>query len=91
MQEAAAQEYFGIVDDQHSVEAAVRDLPPSLCKIKGDLLLIEMAVNEVCECVRICLHVSRCVCPTGYFVMRKSIPVFMHTMPDNFVTVMLLL
>ena len=46
-QDAKAQEYFGIIDDQHSAEAAALDLPDSLCKVKGDLLLIEMAVNEV--------------------------------------------
>lgn len=58
----AAQEHFGIIDDHHSAEAASLDLPACLCKIKGDLLLIEMAVHEVCPCayvlVSVCVRLS---------------------------------
>jgi hypothetical protein len=46
----AAQEYFGIVSDQHNADAAALVLSDGMCKIKGDLLLIEMAVNEVPPC-----------------------------------------
>jgi len=47
LQIVAAQEYFGILEDHHSSDAAGMELPYSMCKVKGDLLLIEMAVHEV--------------------------------------------
>jgi hypothetical protein len=56
-----AQEYFGIVDALHSAEAASLDLPYSLCKLKGDLLLIERAVNEVSLPICVWLLISICV------------------------------
>ena len=42
----ALQDHFGIDPSQYSAKAAQLRLPNSLCQIKGDLLLIEMAVSE---------------------------------------------
>jgi hypothetical protein len=66
LQHIKAQDYFGIVDAYHSAEAASLDLPYGLCKVKGDLLLIEMAVNEVslstCALSSLIIHRLRRLC-----------------------------
>ena len=71
MQDMQAQEYFGIIDAHHSAEAASFDLPYSLCKLKGDLLLIERAVNEVtlpiCVWLLISIYVLRWVVMLALF------------------------
>lgn len=74
MQDMKAQEYFGIVDAHHSAEAASLDLPYSLCKLKGDLLLIERAVNEV--------SLPICVWPLiSIYVLRLCLAPHQHLRP----------
>jgi hypothetical protein len=52
----AAREYYGILDEHRSKEAGELEVSRAVSKLKGDMLLVEMAMKTVKIMLCVCMY-----------------------------------